>query len=221
MSAAASHLHLIAREAESRGPSDAIASLDDTELLTALRVGDPGAASALHDRTRGVVERTVRRLLGPNDFDYEDLCQLAFIELVNTIGRFRGECPLDAWVSVVSARVVYKHLRRRKVERKIFSRMSLQVMPDIAPAPRHNSVLRDLLRRVNEHFKRVDEKHALTFLLHDAFGYDVSEVASITGVSTSAAQSRLVRGRRELHERIARDPGLARALDDLSDPGDA
>jgi RNA polymerase sigma-70 factor, ECF subfamily len=202
-------------------PVDAKPALDDTELLTALKAGDSGAASALHDRTRNVVERTVRRLLGPNDFDKEDLCQLAFIELVNTIERFRGDCPLDAWVSVVSARVVYKHLRRRKLERKIFSRTSLQVMPDIVPAPRHNSVLRDLLRRVSDHLERVDEKYALTFLLHDAYGYDVTEVAQITGVSPAAAQSRLVRGRREVHERIARDPGLASALTDLHEPGDA
>jgi RNA polymerase sigma factor (sigma-70 family) len=160
-----------------RRPIDANASLDDTELLTALRAGDPEAASALHDRTRRVVGRTVRRLLGPGDFDNEDLCQLAFIELVNTVERFRGDCPLDAWVSVVSARVVYKHLRRRKLERKIFDRTSLQEMPDVAPAPRHGSVLRDLLCRVSDHLKHVDEKHALTFLLHDAYGYDLTEVA--------------------------------------------
>jgi RNA polymerase sigma factor (sigma-70 family) len=206
--------------AVTRRPIDANAALDDTELLTALRAGDSGAAGALHNRTRHVVERSVRRLLGPGDFDNEDLCQLVFIELVNTIERFRGDCPLNAWVSVVSTRVVYNHLRRRKLERRFFDRTSLQVMPDVAPAPRDSSVLRDLLRRVCDHLKRVDEKHALAFLLHDAYGYDLTEVAQITGVSTSAAQSRLVRGRREVHERIASDPGLANALDDLRDSGE-
>ncbi|HEY3666872.1 MAG TPA: RNA polymerase sigma factor [Polyangiaceae bacterium] len=220
MPAVASHLRILAGGPGSGDSSDG-PLLDDTQLLTALRAGDPAAAGALYNRTRHVVERTVRRLLGTSDFDREDLCQLAFIELVNTIERFRGDCPLDAWVSVVSARIVYKHLRRRKLERRIFSRTSLQVMPDIAPAPKHNAVLRDLLRRVSGHLEHVDEDRALTFLLHDAYGYDVKEVAQITGISVSAAQSRLVRGRHEVHARIARDPNLANALDDLRDPGEA
>ena len=77
-----------------------------------------------------------------------------------------------------------------------------------------------MVRRVSDHVTRVDESRALTFLLHDAFGYDLKEIAQITGVSVAAAQSRLVRGRREVHERIAGDPGLAHALDDLRDPGE-
>jgi RNA polymerase sigma-70 factor, ECF subfamily len=214
------HLSLIAGSGAPTEPVKTGPALDDSELLTALRAGEPQAATALYDRTRRIVERTVRRLLGTRDSDAEDICQLAFIELVNTADAFRGDCPLDAWVSVVSARTVYKHLRRRKLERRVFSHSALQAVPDIVPAARHSSLLRDLLRRVSDHVKRVDDSRALTFLLHDAYGYDLKEIAHITGVSVAAAQSRLVRGRREVQERIANDPGLARALDDLHEPGD-
>ena len=224
MPSEANHLRLIVGRREPLTPSPEgapKAQLDDAQLLAALKAGDASAATALHDRARPVVERTVRRLLGVRDTDAEDLCQLAFIELVNTIEQFRGECPLDAWVSMISARAVYKHIRRRKLERRLFSRTQLQVVPEVAATTRHNSLLRDLVRRVSEHLMHVDDSRALTFLLHDAYGYDLKEIAQITGVSVSAAQTRLVRGRREVHERIACAPGLASALDDLSDLGES
>jgi RNA polymerase sigma-70 factor, ECF subfamily len=181
-------------------------SLDDAQLLDALRRGDPSAASALHDRARPVVVRTVARLLGRSDWDSEDLVQLALIELVTTIDRFRGDCSLDSWIAMLSARVVYKHIRRRKTERRIFG----APVPD-APSlevPARDASVRGLVARVQKHLDAIDPNKAWTFVLHDVCGYDLREIAEITGASVSAAQTRLTRGRRELHERIADDPEL-------------
>jgi DNA-directed RNA polymerase specialized sigma24 family protein len=41
-------------------------------------------------------------------------------------------------------------------------------------------------------------------LLHDVFGHDVAEIATMMGTSMPAAQSRLFRGRRELRKRLER-----------------
>ena len=174
-----------------------------------MRAGDPSAATAFHDRTRGVVTRTINRLLGGQDSDAEDVAQLAFIELIDTIERFRGECPLDAWVSVLTARVVYKQIRRRRLERKLFSAIPAHSVALPNSTTKRDLVFRDALRRVQGHLSRLDANRSWTFLLHDVHGYDLKEVASITGASVAAAQSRLVRGRREIHERIVADSELA------------
>src|SRR5688500_3816842 len=95
-------------------------SIDDSQLLAALRAGDKSVAAAFHDRVRPQIDRTLLRLFRRYDVDHEDLRQLALIELVMTIGKFRGECSLDSWVGALTARIVFKHLRRRQAERRLF-----------------------------------------------------------------------------------------------------
>ena len=208
-------LHLVPAPPRSAPPPPRPA-LDDSELLAALREGDPTAATALHDRIRTQVDRTVRRLLGSGDADAEDVAQQAMIELVYTIDRYRGDCSLDSWTSTLTAHTVYKHIRRRRTERKLFGALD----PDDArmrssDRTGREAMVRNLVQRVLGHLHQVDEGKAWTFVLHDVCGYDLREIAQITGVSVAAAQTRLVRGRREVHERIAGDPELANLLETM------
>lgn len=189
-------------------------TLDDSQLLASIRSGDPDAATALHDRLRPVVERAIRRLLGAchrGDRDHEDLAQHAMIEVVYTIDKFRGDCPLDAWASTVAAHVVYNHIRKVKMERRIFE--GLRGEDDDAPASTRSlsrdTSARSTLRRVFVHLDALESGKAWAYALHDVCGFDLREVAQITESTVAAAQTRLVRGRRELHDRMSADPELA------------
>ncbi len=185
-------------------------AFDDTELLAALRAGDTSASTALHDRVRPQVDRTISRLLGRRDPDHADLAQLAMIEIVYTIDRYRGDCSLDSWTSTLTARVVYKQIRKRQTERRILGTLDAEDYVARAPATtERDAIARNLMQRVRGHLAEIEENKAWTFLLHDVCGYDLQEIAQITGVSVTAAQTRLVRGRREVHERIAADPDIA------------
>ena len=189
-------------------------SLDDSELLASLRRGDASAATSLHDRVRPLVDRTVRRLLGPSDPDREDVAQQAMIELVYTIDRYRGDCSLDSWTCTLTAHVIYKHIRRRKTERRLFGAFDADdPMWRSTSRTGREVMVRNLMERVIAHLDTIDESKAWTFVLHDVCGHDLREIAQITGVSVAAAQARLVRGRREVHERIASDPELANLLE--------
>ena len=189
--------------------------LDDARLVAAVRSGNSAMAGAFYDRTRGMVARTVQRLLGGSDSDFDDLVQVAMIELLRSLDRYRGECSLDTWAATISANIVYKHIRRRGLERHIFAR---EVAPEDVPQTAHQRpVLRGMVERVMHHLAQMAHERAWTFLLHDVHGFSLDEVAAITGATVAAAQSRLVRGRREVHERIANDPDLAGGLDARED----
>jgi RNA polymerase sigma-70 factor (ECF subfamily) len=187
--------------------------LDDSELLVALRAGDASAATAFHDRVRPQVNRTIRRLLGTNDPDEEDVAQRALIEIVSTIDRYRGDCSLDHWTNTLTAHVVYKEIRRRTAERRVFAGFEPE---EVSVPSRHSDqdvVARSTVRRIRHHLEAMDEGKAWTVVLHDVCGYELREIAKIMSVGVAAAQTRLVRGRRELHERIAADPELVDRLE--------
>lgn len=193
----------------------------DAELVEAVRSGNPQSAVTFHDRIIGVVNRTVSRLLGTRDSDYDDVVQQALIELVLAVDRFRGDCPLDAWVSIISARTVYRHLRRRKVERRLFVLEGSDGAETVGRPGSNTAMLRVLIRRIEAHVHALEPKKAWTFILHDVHGYNLAEIAKITGASQTAVQSRLVRARKELHARIAAAGDLALQLGDYALQGGA
>jgi len=191
--------------------------LDDHSLLAGLQERDPSACAAFYQRVRPMIDRVLCRLLGPGDVDYEDVAQVALFEIVENTHRFRGECPLDAWLGIVTARSAFRQLRRRRLERRFFGKnpfSEASLWLTVAPAP---FASREALEIIRDHLLRMNEARALTFLLHDVHGYSLQEIAQIMRVSVAAAQSRLVRGRRDLHERLEDDPGLADFRRDFSE----
>jgi RNA polymerase sigma-70 factor (ECF subfamily) len=182
----------------------------DSALIADVVAGDPGKAAAFCQRVWRPVDRTVRRLLGPDDSEYEDLVQLAVIELIRSIASYRGEGSLDTWASAVTAHVVYRHIRRRSVDRYVSLELVREdALPSSRPTGEDALAERESLARIVRHLDRLGEKLAWSFILHDVLGYGLRDVARIMGSSEAAAQSRLVRGRRRLHQLIAADPDLA------------
>ena len=185
---------------------------DDSALIAAIKVRDPGAARAFYDRVRPIVDRTLTRLLGRRDHEYEDVAQRVLAMIVETLDRFRGDCPFDAWISILAARAAYKTIRRRRLERQILVDIAVEDGGPVVAGPGGAIAARQALERIHAELLRMDPKRAWAFVLHDVHGYDLRETSQIMGSSLSAAQSRLVRGRRELHQRIHADPALARYL---------
>lgn len=183
-------------------------TLDDTQLLQALRRGDASAANAACLRLAPRVRGTVRRLLGPADVDCDDVVQKSLFDIVLHIESYRGESSLEAWAAGVTARVVYKHIRRRRLERRVF-----QDQGEDGESRPDNVVVLDFSRSLDARHEltrtfavlaRLDEEKVFPFLLHDVCGFDLREIAEIIGTSVAAAQSRLVRGRRLCHEALSK-----------------
>ena len=194
-------------------------SLSDDALIEAVARGDSKVAGQLYDRLVGVVDRALYRVFGTREADHDDLVQATFEQIVLTLvrQRFAGACSLSSWACSVASHVGLNALRSRRRERGV---MSLTEDPNTLPAIpargadiEHEVGVREQIDRVRSHLATLPPEKAETILLHDVFGHDLSEIAVLMGVSVSAAQSRLVRGRKELFAKLeqeAREEGEGR-----------
>lgn len=169
---------------------------DDLALAALVARGDRRAAAEVYDRYVGRVDGTLFRILGRREPDHADLVQSTFVQIVISLGRYAGECSLATWVTKISAHVAFNALRSRRRARAVFSPVELPPDDEVAGASRDPT----LSIRLRSALSKLTDEKAETLLLHDMLGHDLSEVASLTGVTVAAAQSRLVRARKELRD---------------------
>lgn len=182
-------------------------SRSDEQIVEGLVAGREWAAEALYDRLQPVVDRALRRVLQSNGDDHDDLVQIVFERIVRTLTqrKFAGACSLSTWATAIAAHVGIDALRARVRERAV-------VWEDRARGDDQASrVSSGNLERQLEARAEITELHAIlgsmdaaqaeTVLLHDVHGHELTEIALIMGVSVAAAQSRLVRGRKDLLRR--------------------
>lgn len=194
---------------------------DDASLIEAVAAGNSSRAVVLYDRLRPVVSRTIRRL-APRSLEHEDLVQQAFVELVVSLRSRPQVRSLDAWASTIAARTVYQRLRRAKLEERFAPVGPGDEGPDAsmegasAPGdgPLLTSVRRQALRQVAGVLAKLNQSRVQVFVLHDVHGFELKEIADILGITVANAQSRLVRGRGDVHAALEAQPELLAALHD-------
>ncbi len=181
--------------------------LSDDELVAAIQRGEQKVGRLLYSRLVRVIDSTITRVLGPGQADHDDWVQAAFEEVLRTIykGQFKGRCRLTSWAASIACHVALNAIRSRKTERGIFDRNEDVSDSNLRHAPRDTEralQARDDLRQLRRALATLTPGRAEAVLLHDALGYDLAEVAKMTSCSEAAVQSRLVRGRRDLQERL-------------------
>lgn len=175
----------------------------DEQICRALIAGQGGAAEAVYDRIADVVEAVLYRLLGA-DAERDDLVQQAIERVISTVvsGRYARGCSLRSWATLLAQHVAVDALRARARERRLFDRSATRQALELVAA--HTDTperLADARRRVvllQSALASVTRDRSEAVVLHDVLGHDLAEIARLKGVTVAAAQSRLVRGRREV-----------------------
>jgi RNA polymerase sigma-70 factor (ECF subfamily) len=190
------------------GATNPIDEISDDALVAALRRGEGQKAAILYDRLIRVVDSALVRVLGRREQDHDDLVQSVFEQIILALHKdhFSGGSTLRGWAAAIACNVGLNALRSRIRERRVVDRGRDADLEANCASTRsdveRDVTARSVLTRVCEELAAMNADKATTVLLFDVFGHDLTEVATLTGVSVAAAQSRLVRGRKELHDRL-------------------
>jgi RNA polymerase sigma-70 factor (ECF subfamily) len=160
---------------------------------------------------RTAVRAVLRRMVGAEDPEYEDLVQSSIENVLVTFerGKFRGDCPQGGWAAVIARNVAIDAIRARRRERQLFARDAADLTAadnvrdlDAKTGPEHLTGVQERLDRVKNAMLGLGARKANVIFLHDVLGHELPDVAGILKITVAAAQSRLVRGRREIIEQI-------------------
>jgi RNA polymerase sigma-70 factor (ECF subfamily) len=192
------------RPASDEGPAPRGTELSDADICRALAAGDAWAAEVIYDRVEDVVAAVLYRLMGPGDGERDDLAQQAMERVITTIvsGKFSHGCSLRSWATLITQHLAIDTMRSRQRERRVFDRniapAALELVAEDSRTPERAADTRRRVERLLTALGTVNRARAEAVVLHDILGHDLAEIATLTGVTVAAAQSRLVRGRKEV-----------------------
>jgi RNA polymerase sigma factor (sigma-70 family) len=155
-------------------------------------------------RLAPAIAASLRRVVGGDDPEYEDMYQTALERVFRTLGEsnFRGECTTAGWAYVIARNVAVDALRARTRERGFLSLDDafVETLPQASGdfGPERLAEARQELSRLREALAGLRPANAIVVYMHDIVGHDLAEISKRLRITTAAAQSRLVRGRRDV-----------------------
>jgi len=171
-------------------------SAEDTELVAAIRRGDPGSREALYHRYKRRVFALAVRIVGAADA--EEVSQEAFIRIFRGLPKFRGDSALGTWIYRLSVNAALSHRSRRGAVPSATSDPEVPIAAALIEGPpTGDAVLRARLERA---LWQLPVGYRTVIVLHDVEGLEHEEVAQILGCHVGTSKSQLHKARGKLRE---------------------
>src|SRR5258705_6643546 len=177
------------------------------ELAAAVERGDRAALRTFLLAVVPPMLRVVRRVLGPDHPDLEEVAQEAAYAAIDALPRFRGEGSVLHFACRAAVHTAM-NLRRRDSARKrmaVCETFDLESVAADEPGPEALAVRGSLAPIVRELLGTLPEPLAEAFALHTVLGYTVAEIAEATRAPLETVRSRLRLARQALRRRILAD----------------
>jgi RNA polymerase sigma factor (sigma-70 family) len=184
------------------------ATIADAELVTQLQQGSEAAFRTLVERYQQRVYSTAFSLLRSAE-EAEDVAQEVFVEVYQTVARFRSETALSTWLYRLATSRALQHRRRASAKKRFayftsllgFHNQVLHEPPDHA----HPLALLEgeqQLRLLLDHIGRLPNQQQVAFTLRHEQDLSYDEIAAVLDTTVSAVESLLFRARQTLRQHL-------------------
>ena len=169
----------------------------DGDLVAALAAGSMSALGTLVGRHQGRIRALAYRLTHRWDVA-DDIAQEAFLRLYRAAPRYRPDASLKTWLYRVTVNLVLDRAKKRRPQGDFDATEAVfQAESPEATLIRHEAV--DAVRRA---VAQLPERQRVVLVLHRYDDLSHQEIANVTGWSTSAVESLLVRAYGRLREEL-------------------
>lgn len=188
--------------------------LNDAELVEKAQSGDTAAVEELVSRYEDKVYSLAYRMVG-NREDAEDVLQDTFLNVVRSIGSFRGKSSFSTWLYRITANAALTRLRKTSRKEKSEGEFLDEVyavkqaaqagerLSDWSENPAKQLLTEEAKVIMEAAIDELPEKYRTVFVLRDVEGLPANEVADILDLSIPAVKSRLHRARMFLRNHLS------------------
>lgn len=180
----------------------------DTELVAQLQQGSEAAFRTLVAQYQDRIYSTAFSLLRSAE-EAEDVAQEVFVEVYQTVARFRGEAALSTWLYRLATSRALQHRRRLQTKKRFacftsllgFDNQVLHEPPDHA----HPLALLESEQQLHlllTHIGRLPGQQQVAFTLRHEQDLSYEEIAAVLDTTVAAVESLLFRARQTLRQHL-------------------
>jgi len=182
--------------------------ISDHDLMTSLAGGDDLALNTLMDRWGGRVITFLHKMTGQREVA-TDIAQETFVKLYQARGRYKPQGNFSAYLFAIAANLARNHSRWKSrhptvsLDATDTDGTGISAEPvDRNQTPGEAAESAEKMRAVHAGFQQLpaDLREAMTLFIYEGMGY--AEIASISGCSQKAVETRIYRARQILKEQL-------------------
>lgn len=182
--------------------------MTEEALIEQLKLKNTAVFSKLIDNYQQKVFGTCLSFV-PNKEDAEDLVQEVFLEVFNSISKFKGNSTFSTWIYRITTNKCLEFIRKQKTKKRtgflkpLFSQDFSIDKTNYFTEFNHPGFLleaKELNETLFKAINKLPESQTLIFTLHKIDGKSYQEIAEITDRSVSSVESVMFRAKKNLQK---------------------